>query len=338
MDRYRAAKRDRGVFQSAFVGLLVIIVLLITTSLVAFGPKLGSVVADDLICQLLQRQPCQGGGDPDMAGPKGGPGDAGGIGGGKGDPDGGGIAGPKSGSAVIADLKTPGECAAGGQAVDGLFPSGSWSTADFQYYGSQVEVPELPPGTPADLGGQVHVDACGNVVFTSDIDLSNPDDVHADIDWAAIGKTIAAGMAGAAAALVVAGFCAAVPALEPVCPYLWSFTIGFVWNLVSAALNNGGKIDGQGWLNAFVAGLIAATPAAFGKLGPLLAKYVPIWLGALKNAVAAVAKSSWAWLKPYISAAADVVGDFAAAAAKFIRDHPPWGAQQQNLNFAGAFS
>ena len=65
---------------------------------------------------------------------------------------------------------------------------------------------------------------------------------------------------------------------------------------------------------------------------------VPIWLGALKNAVAAVAKSSWAWLKPYISAAADVVGDFAAAAAKFIRDHPPWGAQQQNLNFAGAFS
>jgi hypothetical protein len=325
-DRSRAAQRDRGVFQSAFVGFLIIIVLLITTCLVAFGPKIGGVVADYLICQLLHSESCPAG---DKTG---------------GD---GGLTDPKSGPTVMAVLETPENCEAGGQAIDDLFPGGNWSTGDFQHYGRQSPFPdgELPPGSPADLSGQVHVDGCGTVVFTSDVDLSNPDEVHADINWKAIGMTVAAGMIGAGAALIIAGFCMAVPVLEPVCPYIWSFAIGFFWNLAAAGLNNG-NITGHDVLNAFIAGLIAATPAAFGKLGKLLAKYVPIWLGKLWEGLVSVAGKAWAWLRPYILKAADAVGAFATAAKQYLRDHPLWEPRPEgmeeaglagNLNFAGAF-
>jgi disulfide bond formation protein DsbB len=301
-------------------------VLLITTCLVAFGPKIGGVVADYLICQLLGSGSCPAdgktGGD-------------------------GGLTDPKSGPAVMAVLQTPEDCAAGGPAIDGLFPGGKWSTGDFQQFGRQFPFPEgeLPAGSPADLSGQVHVDGCGTVVFTSDVDLSNPDEVHGNINWKAIGMTIAAGMIGAGAALIIAGFCSAVPALLPACPAIWSFAIGFFWNLAAAGLNNG-NITGHDVLNAFVAGLIAAIPAAFGKLGPLLAKYVPIWLGKLWGGLVKVADKAWAWLKPYILNAAEKVGEFAEAAARYIRENPPWRPRPQgmeqaglpgNLNFAGAF-
>jgi hypothetical protein len=254
----RRRPRDAGVNQSAFVALLVAVILVVTTSLVAFGPAVGRTIADYLICQLLE------GVGADCTSPPDGPG------------DGGGYIGPK-GEDTITELTLPGDdCSVTRQHLEDLFPGGSFDSDQLTTIGAN-----LPPGSPptnvagVDFHGRIRMDGCDLRVEIPD-QYGAPDDVHSAF-WRELGIQIAAGLLAVLIGGVADAILCSIPALFPaICGAMAGFMIGFFWN-VFAPLFDKGHLSALDWVKALASGIIAAIPGGYGATRPIGKKLVDLF-------------------------------------------------------------
>ena len=295
--------RDRGAFQSTFIALLVVIALVISICVVALGPKIGGQVADYLICKLLssEKDGCKA-------------------------PSTNGINGqspPPPGPAVVTTVDLPGNCDATANLVSNLFPGGHWTGQDFQNLAAGISVP-AQPGIHVDnsIGGSVQVNGCMLVFSTTD-DLSKPSkDPRTNIDWASIGRTIAAAAISFITGAIAFAACVA-GGTEPICPFIGGYVAGFFYEIALAAMEHG-TLSGTDVIKAFIAGI--AGGALGGAAGQLtkLGKELPKILTKVREAIESGFSKMWGWIQDIARAGKDIVVDWITAAADYIRANPPW--------------
>lgn len=298
--RRRAYGNDAGVNQSAFVALLVVVILVIAMSLTVFGPRLGGVVANYLICTILADNPksCTPPSTNQIQG----------VGGTSG-----------TDGTVVSTTDLGPDCGAAQAQLAGLLPDGKWNIQQLTALGMSVPI-GIQPGIHYDdsITGTWSIVDC-QLVLKTDKDYGHRDDALTRIDWGAIGRGIAAGMIGLAASAAMAIVCAAA-ALGPICPYLVGFTIGFFWNLSSALIETG-TLDGTAVIKAFAFGVIAALPAGTKYLEPL-GEALPGMLRAMGERIALTGRTMWAWVRAIAGPGLESLGGWLGQAARYFEEHP----------------
>jgi hypothetical protein len=301
--RRRRRGSDAGVNQTAFVGLLVAVILVITNSLVVLGPKIGSQVADYLICVVFQQDDCRqntAGQEP--------PGD------------------PSDTSITIDndDLGLdPGELQ---DLIDFAYPDGQFDSGQF------TDLPGLNLPIPDEnvIGG-ISVDDNGDLV----LDLppgyaAGPDgEVNENLDWKSIGIKIAAGVISVLAGLAATSACLAFfPEAGTFCGYWNGFFVTLVWNLVEPAMR-GQTVDRQKFFEALGGAIIGGLPTLNGATAKVLNEAIPKIMRFIGNALKAAPGKVWAWMRPYVESGLGVAGDLFTGFANWVRNNPFTAAQSE---------
>ena len=299
--RPRRRGDDAGVNQTAFVGLLVAVILVITSSLVAFGPKLGREVADYLVCVVLQQDGC--GQDVPATESSGDPSD------------------PSitidSGDLGIDRVELQ-------EIIDFAYPDGQFDSTQF------TDLPGLTLPIPEeDVIGGISVDENGDLV----LDLppgyaAGPDgEVNENLDWKSIGIKIAAGVLSVLAGLAATSACLAFfPEAGTFCGYWNGFFVTLVWNLVEPALR-GQTVDRQKFYEALGAALIGGLPTLNGGTARALNVAIPKVMRFIGNALKAAPGKVWAWMRPYVQSGLEAAGDIFSGFANWVRNNPFTAAQ-----------
>lgn len=297
----RRSGPDAGVSQSAFVAMLIVIILVITSAMVTLGPRVGGAVADYFICVLVGEEDCTA---PDLTA--------------VGNPDDGK---PGGAGTEFASLELPeGDCRAAANELDTIFPGGDWGTGDFEDLGRGISIGNRPAiRYETGIGGSFSLVDC-KLVFNSTEDYSTLDEVRTDISWRGIANTLIAGAVGVASGAVAYVICNAIPVLVPVCGYVAGFMIGFMWSITGALLETG-TIDGPAAVNALVAGILSALPAGYKVLDPL-SKALPGMMRALGRVAVDAWEASWGWVKEMTKSGVDSVVGWAGDAAAYFERNP----------------
>ena len=278
--------------QSAQVGSLIVIIL---TFLTTFGPRVGTAVAQFMICQLQPAPMCT---EPVPVGA---------VPGTPADPP--TVAQPDS----TVDLAVP-DCAASQAQVETLFPGGVWDSAALDGLGATAATGlQATPGEPS--SGTWSMNGCTlSINADRGTELTN--------SWTSLWHNIVAGLVGAASAAVAYVACGATaaslfPPIGPFCGALAGFTIGFVWNLVGPALN-GQSIGGTEVLSAFLAGLIAAVPAGFAYALDGISAAIPAVLRSMAEAISSGLGRAWGWVQRAAGAAVGQLTTWLENAAEYV--------------------
>lgn len=287
-------RRDAGIAQSAMVGLLVASTLAITTGLTAYGPRVGSAVADFYVCQFGSESPaaCVGGPEavpvrpvptvPDEVVP---------------------------GVPTVIDLK-PGYCADAGAALQKQLPGGRW---DSTRLGGRPGAPAVS-GTWVLTGCQLTVDTEGSTV-------------HRRLSWWTVfWKAVVTGFVAIAVGGGVTAACGALVAVQPElaplapwCASIGSAALSFTGSLVSTALA-GGPIDAEALTKAFIAALTGAVLGRLDlaqRLGTAMPGLINTMIQEVSTYFAALPARVQAWAGPAFQA----VRTFFVNLAAYIAEH-----------------
>jgi hypothetical protein len=277
---------DAGVNQSAFVALLVAVILVIVTALTAWGPKVGGTIAQYFICQLAGATDCvepviDPGSEPGQHGP----------------------------DDVVFDFDL-------GEDIDPAI----WELIqqDHPINGPlsdfvQDNLDEFPRQTdPLDIGGDF-LDWDADVIFGPDgISIVLPEDeVHADI-WGWVIQVIA-GITGTAAGYLAEALCVSSLGPEAIlaCGMIRGYVTTSVWILVAGLLGGGSITDPSLWAAALAGGIVAAAG------GALWTKYLKGWvdnnakqvLEKVANAIGRLADKVWSVGKSALQKTRDFIFD-----------------------------
>lgn len=271
----RPRPTDAGINQSAFVGFLVAVMLLITSSMTVFGPAVGRNIADFLICKILNpdsadcinagNRPMDPGPEPAFPPPL--------------YPNPGmppqpapnpQAPSPPDDDITIAEITLPGDdCSTTAAHMEEFFPGGTWSSGDLGLIAANLP-PGMPPPVEYDIGvsGTFTLDGCNLSVEMPEEYADPPDGVRPQF-WKELAKQIAAGLLAILLGAIADAILCSIPALFPViCGAAAGFVIGFFWN-VFAPLFDKGYLNTLDWVKALASGLIAAVPGGYGYTRPL---------------------------------------------------------------------
>jgi hypothetical protein len=296
------------VFQSTFIGLLVVMVLVVTMFVIIAAPMISDQEADYLICVLLSsdKDKCE---DPSAddhtqhpAQPKGTP------------------ASPEVTAVTSVDL--PGDCDATADFLGRLFPGGHWSGQDFQNLAAGINIPVPPIHADSWIGGTYKVVGC-TLVFGLGKNLGPPGEVHTDFDWASIARTIAAAAISYITAAIAFVACVA-SGTAPICPFIAGYVAGFFWEISLAAMKHG-TLNGTDLINAFIAGIAGGALGASSKYLTKLGKKLPEILTKVRDAIEAGFNKMWGWIQDIARAGKDLVVDWITRTVNYFRNHGnPW--------------
>lgn len=294
----RRRSGDAGVNQSAFIGFLIAVILVITTSLAAFGPVVGGKIADYFICVLF----AQDSGDCSNA-----------VGTGF-------NGGDRSASAIVItneDLDIDaGELE---EIVAAAYPDGQFDTEDF----TNLPGLDLPIPDENFVGG-ISVDENGDLQLDLPPEYAaGPDgDVNAELDWESIGIKMAAGLLSVLAGLAATSACLAFfPEAATFCGYWNGFFVTLVWNLVEPALRHQ-TVDRQKFYEALAAAIVGGLPTFNGATAKLLNEAIPKMMRFIGGMIKDVWKSVWSWLKPYVDSGLQIAVDLFTGFANWVRNNP----------------
>lgn len=309
--RRRRTGHDAGVNQSAFVALLIAVILVILAALGTYGPQIGGTIAQYWICKLVTDAPnCPGPTLPDPA-----------TSDDSGQPQ---VVTVFDNGPMAEELGIdPGDLADSIRDAPGALGASGLDVCDVAWrYATGYEMPGLP--LPTELqepgscpGASVSVDDDGNVV----VDVPD-DEVHTEL-WKWVIQLIAGAIA-LGGSFVSFGICTEL--LGPgavICPYVGGFFMGFLYSFAGQLLSGGSISDWDLWASAFVTGIISALPAANAPAWPVVKNAVVTSLKAVARALTRGAVRIGGWAHDFVTGVGAKLDDLVQRVQQAIDAVPP---------------